>query len=186
MASLRPVLILLLVSGYMSQCIVSCILPLSSGAQSRGSDQQSMLKKTALLIVSFFVCLPLDRERFQMFHFTTCLFCFPVCFPCWLLVNEQGRFKLTWEVEGGVLQGRHCCTSSSLHSGTWVQPRAVLSQEHYADGGWALKDVPPLPVSLIPDQRLHDPVMSQCKGCSERNTAVPLPPKPTRPRNWQN
>lgn len=88
-ASLRPVLILLLVSGYMSQYIVSCILPLSSGAQSRGSDLRSMPKKTALLIVSFFVCLPLDRQRLQGFHFATCLFRLPVCFPGQLQVNEQ-------------------------------------------------------------------------------------------------
>lgn len=118
----------------MSQYIVSCILPLSSGAQSRGSDLQSMPKKTALLIVSFFVCLPLDRERFQMFRFATCHFCFPVRCPGWVRVKEQVRFKLTGEAEGGVRRGRHCCTSSSLHNQRRPRPTWILHPSSQTNG----------------------------------------------------
>lgn len=165
---LRPVLILLLVSGYMSQYIASCILPLSSGAQSPGSDLQSMLKKTALLAVSFFVCLPLDHERFQMSHFAACLFYFPVCFPGWLLMNEQARFKLLWEVTGDVLKGRHCCTSSSLHSDLEL----CCYRNVTLMGGWAPNDASPLPASLIPDHWLRDSVTSQRKGYSEIHSST--------------
>lgn len=53
-------------------------------------------------------------------------------------------------------------------------------------GGECWKTFPHSLHPLSQTNNYVDHAMSQCKGCSERRTTLPLPPKSTRPNNRQN